>query len=184
MDLPDLQRIPDVVRRTLGGIVTASAVDQLVDFVRETLSTIQHLGALASRVTTLEEHDADHARELTNTRSRLADLCGRLSKLEDQVSTHAREVGELRVRIHGATARITRVEEDTGLHIRELGEFRTRLDHVDDRIPHVDLADLEQHMAENERRIAAALAEIRTRLSAERQINSDSSDQENASYGE
>lgn len=176
MDLPDLQRIPDLVRRTFGGTLAASAVDQFVDFVREGLTSIQHLAEIASRVTKLEESDSDRVRQLSETRAKLSDMSLRLAKIEDQASTHSRELSELRVRFHGATARLARLEDEASLQIRELNELRTVLDHVDDRVPHLDLADLEQHMADNERRIATALAEIKRQLTGERPFNSDQHD--------
>ncbi len=161
MDLPELQRIPEVVRSVLGSVLATSAVDQVVGVVKDAVRSLHHLTEVAGRVTALEEDVEEQGGELSELRAHLADVTARLGRVEEHAAGQARELSELRVRIHGATARVVRLEEETGHHTRELSELRVRVEHVADRVPDVGLDDLQDHLAENERRIAAALAEIR-----------------------
>jgi chromosome segregation ATPase len=166
MDLAELQRIPEVVRNALGGVLSATAVEQVIGVVRDAAHSLKRLTDVAGRVTELEENAREQERELTDLRAHLADLASRLGGLEQHAASQARELSELRVRIHGATARVARLEEESGHHTRELNDLRARVEHVADRVPHVSLDDLRDHLAENERRITAALAEIRHHVAA------------------
>jgi septal ring factor EnvC (AmiA/AmiB activator) len=166
MDLPELQRIPEVVRNALGGVLSTTAAEQMIGVVRDAAQSLHRLTDVAGRVAQLEEDAQEQDRELTDLRAHLADVAARLGRLEQQTATQARELSELRVRIHGATARVARLEEETGHHTRELNDLRVRVEHVADRVPHVNLGDLQDHLAENERLITAALAEIRHHIAA------------------
>ncbi len=166
MDLSNLERIPEVVRNALGTVLAGSAVEQVVGVLKDGLRSLQHLAEVASRVTKVEDEVDRLAREMSELRAHLVDIATRADKLEAQGASQSRELSELRVRIHGATTRIVRVEEQTGHHTRELSELRVRVEHADDRVPQVSLETLEQHLRENERRIAAALAEIQRQIAA------------------
>jgi chromosome segregation ATPase len=163
MELPDLQRIPEIARKALGTVVAATAVDQIVGFLRETAHSLQQLAHVTERVDRLEEQAREHGREL---RERQGEVADRLAKAEAQVQVHARELSELRVRLHGSSARVARLEEETGHQIREVNQLRARVDASDQQAPQVDLAEVQRHLAANEERITAALAEVRRHLSS------------------
>lgn len=171
MELPDLQRVPEAVRDALRSVLGASAVDQLVGHLRDVGRRLQQLLPVAGRVEDLETGHGSLERHLIELRADLADLAGRVSKLEHHGATQARELSELRVRLHGTTARAVRLEEEAGRNIRELGDLRQRLDHADDRVPNPSLADIQRHLAENDRRLAAALAEVERQITAARRVS-------------
>lgn len=168
MDLPDLQRIPEAVRDALRSVIGTSAVDQLTGHLRDVGRRLQQLVPVAGRVEDLEAGHGTLERQLLELRADLAELAARVGKLEHHGATQARELSELRVRLHGTTARAVRLEEEAGRHIRELGELRQRLDHTDDRGPNPNLADIQRHLAENDRRLSAALAEVDRQIAAAR----------------
>ena len=170
MELPDLQRIPEAVRDALRSVLGASAVDQVVGHLRDIGRRVQQLMPVAGRVEDLETGHGTLERQLIELRADLADLATRVSKLEHHDGTQARELSELRVRLHGTTARAVRLEEEAGRHIRELGELRQRLDHGDDRGTGPSLADIQRHLAENDRRLAVALAEVERQVAAARRV--------------
>ncbi len=169
MDLPDLQRIPEAVRDALRRVIGTSAVDQLTGHLRDVGRRLQQLVPVAGRVEDLETGHGTLERQLLELRADLVELATRVGKLEHHGATHARELSELRVRLHGTTARAVRLEEEAGRHLRELGELRQRLDHTDDRGSSPSLADIQRHLADNDRRLSAALAEVDRQIAAARQ---------------
>ena len=162
MDAFDLQRIPEMFRRALDGVGVTGAVDRVAAAVRDAAGGLRNLADVSARLTALEDDQDLQGREQGELRARLAEMAARLGRIEAQVTGQLRELSELRVRIHGTTARVVRLEDETASHTRELSELRVRVERIDDRVPQqVDLDDLQRHLAENDRRITAALTELR-----------------------